>query len=322
MIKFFKIFINMLYAFFTMGMIAIVVWGANWMVNTGGESYDVPNLVSNLDDDVDRTIYFSDIISFDAVSISNATRSHEIFLGDTDEYILWRAVPVHWLNVSMTWVKNVTIAVLSPSYEIEQMERYRYSMFITKLYPDDLTSDVYVVIDPTITYVDINGMTVTIRIDKENYNRFDTYGIVYGDKDNPIEIGTEFTYQEVTELGVLWRFDTPIEDLSLNDTAVQFNEVSKYDKYNLEDYDQFEKFITNKPVAKWAFAEIIIIVIITGFVVYQNPIDFTRNESGVTEINRTFLPRLPLPKRRVPRRFREDYEDEREKHRSKRRRNR
>jgi hypothetical protein len=77
--------------------------------------------------------------------------------------------------------------------------------------------------------------------------------------------------------------------------------------------------LINKPVAKWAFAEILIIVIITGFVVYQNPIDFTKNESGVTEINRIFLPKLPMPRRRVPKRFRENYEDERDKRNRKRR---
>jgi hypothetical protein len=57
------------------------------MVNTGGESYDVPNLVGNIDDDPTRTIYFSDIIEFNTVSISNATKSHEIFIGGIDEYI-------------------------------------------------------------------------------------------------------------------------------------------------------------------------------------------------------------------------------------------
>ena len=202
------------------------------------------------------------------------------------------------------------------------MERYRYAVFVTKLYPDDMTSDVYVVIDPTKTYINLDGELVTDRINKENYKSFDTYGIIYGDQENPIEIGTEFTYDEVVENGVLWRYDTPVDHLSLNDTAVQFNEVSKYDKYNLEAYDQFEKFLVNKPVAKWAFAEIIIIIIVTGFVVYQNPIDFTRNESGVTEINRTFLPRLPMPRRRVPKRFREDYDDDKDKHHRKKRRNR
>jgi hypothetical protein len=29
-----------------------------------------------------------------------------------------------------------------------------------------------------------------------------------------------------------------------------YNEISKFDKYNQEDYDQFEKFLINKPVAK------------------------------------------------------------------------
>ena len=61
MIRLFKIFMNILYGIFTMGVIALIVWSANWLVNTGGETYDVPNLVGNQEDDLDRTVYFSDI---------------------------------------------------------------------------------------------------------------------------------------------------------------------------------------------------------------------------------------------------------------------
>lgn len=310
MIKFFKIFINMLYAGFTMGMIALVAWGANWMVNTGGDTADVPNLVSNVEDDT-NTIYFRDIISFDMVSISNATRSHEVIIGGTDETILFDAIPVRWANVAMTWLKNVSTAVFSPSYEIEQMERYRYAMFVTKVIPDDPTSDVYVVIDPFIEITDSTGMMIQVRIDKLNYRHFDTYGIVYGSHENPIEIGDEFSYSEVEAQGKMWKYDTPVPDLSLNDEPTQFNEISKYDKYNREEYNQFEKFLINKTVVKWAFAEIIMIMVLTGFVVYQNPIDFTKDEnSGVTEINRSFFPRIPTPKRRIPRRYREYFEED------------
>lgn len=308
MIKFFRIFINMLYAFFTMGMIAIIAWGANWMVNTGGESYDVPNLIANKDDDPSRTIYFSDIIEFDGVSISNAARSHEIFIGDTDEYIFWRAINVRWLNTGLTWVKNVTIAILSPSFEIEQMGRYRYASFVTRetrLNEGGFPYELYVVIDSS-----------NITLENYKYLEYDIYGILHGSKEASYEVGQEFTYEQVKELGAGWKWaheDDPDVDDDMVDEALNslYNEVSKFDKYNREEYAEFDKFLVNKPVVKWAFAEIIIIIIITGFVVYQAPIDFTKTESGVTEINKTFFPRIPLPRRRIPKRYREDYEEER-----------
>lgn len=300
MIRFFKLFINLLYGTFTMGIIAIIVWGSNWVVNIGGESYDVPNLVSNLDDDTGKTIYFSDIIDFNTVSIMNAHKSHEIFLGNEktgEEYILWRVIPVGWFNKSVTWVKNVVVATLSPSYEIEQMDNYRYAYFVTQ--------------HPTIPnmYIAIDSSEINVTNYKEE--TYDIYGIVYGNKLDPIHIGDSFTKQEVMSDGSWWIFkDTPLADFNFE------NEVIKFDKYNGEDYDRFEKFLDNKPVAKWAFSEIIIIFALTFFVVYQNPIDFTRNERGVTEINRGFLPRLPMPRRRE-RYYRED-RDERRSRRSRR----
>jgi hypothetical protein len=281
MIKFFKIFMNLLYGLFTMGIIAMIVWGANWLVNTGGQSYDVPNLIENEDDDDTRTIYFSDIVSFNMVSIANAHKSHEIFFGNEDtgeEYILWRSVPVGWLNKGMTWTKNVLVATLSPSYEIEQMDRYRHALFVTKL-PD------------TDRYVTIDSSEITV----ENYtdSQYDVYGIVFGRKLEPLAVGTEFTYEEIVEDGVWWVFKhTPLSDFKFK------NEVAKFEKYRGVDYDEFDNFLINKPVAKWAFAEMLIIFALTVFVVYQNPIDFNRNSRGVTEVDRGFLPRIPLPKRR------------------------
>jgi len=296
MIRFFKFFINLLYATFTMGFVAIIVWGSNWLVNTGGESYDVPNLVSNQNDDLTRTIYFSDVIDFNLTSISNAHKSHEIFLGNEDtgeEYILWRAIPVRWFNKSMTWVKNVVVATVSPSYEMEQMDNYRYAMFITE-HPD--LPHTYITIDST-------------QINLENYEdeEFQIFGIIYGNKLDPMEVGQTITEEEVLANG-------KFKDILINREYFDFafkNEVAKFVKYNGADYDSFEKFLVNKPVAKWAFAEIIIIFSLTIFVVYQNPIDFTRNERGVTEIDRTFLPRIPMPRRRE-RRYREDRYSRRE----------
>jgi hypothetical protein len=266
-----------------MGIIAIIVWTSNWLVNTGGETYDVPNLIRNEMDDPDRTIYFSDIVKFDMVSISNAHKSHEIFLGNSDtgeEYIFWRLVPVGWFNRSLTWSKNVVVAIVSPSYEIEQMDSYRHAMFIT---PHPTIPNAYITIDSS-------------EINSNNYNdsTFDIHGIVFGNTLHPLEVGQSFTKEEVLSNG---RF----KDMLINRDYIDFkfkNEVIKFEKYNSEEYDQFQKFLVNKPVAKWAFAEMIIIFSLTLFVVYQNPIDFTRNERGVTEIDRTFLPRIPLPKRR------------------------
>jgi len=277
MIKFFRLFMNLLYGIFTMGVVAIIVWGANWLVNTGGKSYDVPNLVTNVEDDIDRTIYFSDIIKFDAVSIANAHKSHEIFLGNQDtgeEYILWRAVPVAWFNKSVTWSKNVLVAILSPSYEIEQMDRYRYALFVTNIPGSD-------------KYITIESDEITL----DNYTQ--VYGIVYGSKFDPLTVGTEFTKDEIKANGAWWT----LKETDLYDFEFE-NEIIKFEKYNHEDYDQFEKFLVNKPVAKWAFAEIIIIFALTIFVVYQNPIDFSKNDRGVTEVDRGFLPRIPMPHKR------------------------
>lgn len=283
MIRFFKVFMNILYGIFTMGVIALIVWGANWLVNTGGETYDVPNLVANENDDACRVIYFSDIIDFNMVSIANAHKSHEIFLGNEEtgeEYIFWRILPVGWLNRSLTWTKNVIVATVSPSYEMEQMDNYRYAHFVTQ--------------HPTIPnmYITIDSSEVTV----DNYDDlalYDIYGIIYGSKLDPIEVGESFTKEEIVADGAWWVFKlTPLSDFQFS------NEVIKFEKYNGEDYDVFEKFLTNKPVVKWAFAEILIIFTLTIFVVYQNPIDFNRNARGVTEVDRGFLPRIPLPKRR------------------------
>jgi len=301
MIKFFKLFMNLLYGLFTMGIIAITIWGANWLVNTGGQSYDVPNLIVNETDDETRTIYFSDIVRFNVVSIANAHKSHEIFFGNQntgEEYILWRSVPVNWLNKALTWTKNVTVAVLSPSYEIEQMDRYRHALFVTK-------------VPGTDRYITIDSDEITV----DNYtdSQYSIYGIIFGSSLNPIAVGTEFKEYKAeadgdwwliavgTEFegheekpnGFRWIFkQTPLSDFKFK------NEVAKFDKYRSSDYDEFEKFLVNKSVAKWAFAEMLIIFSLTIFVVYQNPIDFTRNNKGVTEIDRGFLPRIPKPRRR------------------------
>lgn len=257
MVKFFKWFINILYAVFTMGMIALLIWGANWAVNTGGKNEDVPNLIKN-EADVPHTIYFSDIIGFESVSILNAHRSHEIFIDSArDGSEKFWFIPMAWANRSISWTKNIFVAVLSPSYEIEQMEKYRGAVMI------------------------------------------------YGEDNNPS--GIDFDGDGTPDTTAInWINGGPVPNLSFR------NELKKYEKYNLEDYDKYVKFLDNKPVVKWAFAEILIILALTFFVVYQNPIDFKRTEDGVTEINKSFLPRLPLPKRRVKKKKRNKKKERRD----------
>lgn len=289
MIRFFKVFINLLYGIFTMGAIAIVVWGANWMVNTGGQSYDVPNLISNSDDDTEKTIYFADIVEFNIVSISNAHKSHEVFLGNEvngQETILWGAIPIGWFNRSLSWTKNVFVAVLSPSYEIEQMDRYRHAFFL-------IEEPVEVGEDATGRYIEIDP----VGMDENNYGDYDIYGIIYRNQLDPLVTYETFSSEDITRYGV----GNNAQNLFEGEATIDFNfknEIIKFNKYNGSEYDQFEKFLVNKPVAKWAFAEILIIFALTVFVVYQNPIDFTKNNKGVNEMDRSFLPRLPMPKRR------------------------
>lgn len=288
MIRFFKVFINLLYGTFTMGIIAIIVWGANWMVNTGGHPYDVPNLITNDADDPEKTIYFSDVVNFNLTSVGNAHKSHEIFIGNerNGEEELFKFIPMGWFNRTVTWTKNVVIAIVSPSYEIEQMDRYRHAFFLIE--DPALLTGHYVMID----YQDFENGT---------YKVSDIYGIIYGSKSEPIIPGTVITRTQVEENGA--RND---EFQSIRKIDFKFdNEIAKYKKYNDVEYESFEKFLVNKPVAKWAFAEIIIIFALTIFVVYQNPIDFAKNERGVTEINRGPLPRIPMPKRREKRYRRE-----------------
>jgi hypothetical protein len=121
---------------------------------------------------------------------------------------------------------------VSPSYEIEQMDSYRHAMFIT---PHPTIPNAYITIDSS-------------EINSNNYNdsTFDIHGIVFGNTLHPLEVGQSFTKEEVLSNG---RF----KDMLINRDYIDFkfkNEVIKFEKYNSEEYDQFQKFLVNKPVAK------------------------------------------------------------------------
>lgn len=266
MIKFFKLFINFLYFLFTLGLIALIMWGANAAVNVGGSNEDVPNLIKK-ESDSENTIYFSDVFGFFALSVQNAHKSSEVFIYQLDSEgkpieKFW-FIPMSWANKTMTWTKNVFIAIFAPSHEIEQMQRYRYASVYG---PYDVSDGV---------------------LDDDTYRDY---------------------YIDFNSNG---KFDTGEDIRQFNDIEGNYienqkflNEMNRYNKYNQIDeeqidmYEKFDKFMNNKPVVKWAFAEVIIIVVLSFIVVYQNPIDFKQTNDGVTEMSKSFIPKFPKPRRR------------------------
>ena len=272
MIKLFKLFVNFLYFLFTLGLIALIMWGANAAVNIGGSNEDVPNLIKKVSEDPEKsdsenTIYFSDVFGFTMTSVQNAHKSREVFiyqLGSEGKPIekFW-FIPMGWANKTMTWTKNVFIAVFAPSHEIEQMQRYRYAS-------------------------------------------------VYGPYDGPHADLNDETYRSYyIDFNSNGEFDTGEDIRQFNDIEGKhienqkfLNEMNRYNKYNQIDeeqidmYEKFDKFMNNKPVVKWAFAEVIIIVVLSFIVVYQNPIDFKQTNDGVTEMSKSFIPKFPKPRRR------------------------
>lgn len=251
MIKLFKLFVNFLYFLFTLGLIALIMWGANGAVNIGGSNEDVPNLIKK-ESDSDDTIYFSDVFGFFSLSVQNAHSSHEVYIntGRHDEEKLW-FIQMGWANRTISWTKNVFIAVFAPSYEIEQVEKYRNATLEDLEYDGDLV------------------------VSKINFNNGK-----YEDVPRWLNDGTG-------------PYDNPTFK----------NTLSKYYKYNQDEdgndpYGYYDKFMDNKSVVKWAFAEVIIIVVLSFIVVYQNPIDFKQTNDGVTEMSKSFIPKFPKPRRR------------------------
>lgn len=249
--KIFKWFLTLLYGIITTGIVSLVVWGANAAVNIGGSNEDVPNLIRK-ESDSENTIYFSDVVGFFALSVQNAHNSHEVYIntGRHDEEKLW-FIQMGWANKTISWTKNVFIAVFAPSYEIEQVEKYRNATLEDLEYDGDLV------------------------VSKINFNNGK-----YEDVPRWLNDGTG-------------PYDNPTFK----------NTLSKYYKYNQDEdgndpYGYYDKFMNNKSAVKWAYAEIIIIIVLTMYVVYQNPIDFERTNDGTTEISNNLIPRVPRPRKR------------------------
>lgn len=264
MIKFFKWFINLLYFFFTLALVALLVWGANGLTNTAGDNKDVPNLIKTEKDHPD-TVYFSDVFAFSGTSITNAHKSREIYI-DTNRdgsEKLW-FVPMAWANKTITWSKNVFVAVFSPSYEMEQLDKYRNAEII-----------------------EVERLIENPVIEGETY-KYTTQVIRFRDEKHP----------DIDRWVVI--FDKEGTDIQLPN-AKWANQISKYNKYNLENYNNYMKFIENKTVVKWAFAEVMIIVVLSFVIVYQNPIEFKNGENGTTEMTKSFIPKMPRPRRRQKR---------------------
>lgn len=275
MTKLFKIFINLLYSIFTMGLLAIVIWGANWSVNIGGASHDVPNLIENTTDDPNQTIYFSDVGSFTWTSIKNAHLSKEVIIDTSrDGSEKFWFIPVGWLNKGLTWTKNVFVAVLMPSYELEQVEKYRNSkLVISDKYPDGIFE--------AIEFYSPEGELVET-----------IYFLPFYGKGNKI-------YQSPRDLNHIFKY----EKYNQVDSGVIYQKLAtgeEFDRSIVETdvYERFDKFYDNKPAVKWAFAEVVIIIVMTILIVYNNPIDFAKNDQGVTEIKGNIMPRVPRPRRR------------------------
>lgn len=248
MINFFKMFVNFLYFLFTLGLIALIAWGANAAVNIGGSNEDVPNLIKKESDSED-TIYFSDVFGFFGLSVQNAHNSHEVYIntGRHDEEKLW-FIQMGWANRTISWTKNVFIAVFAPSYEIEQVEKYR---------------------NATLEYD--GELVISINFNNEKYE----------DVPRWLKDGTE-------------AWDNPI----FKNTLSKYNKYNQIDENGNDPYEYYDKFMNNKSVVKWAFAEVILIVFLSFIVVYQNPIDFKQTNDGVTEMSKSFIPKFPKPRRR------------------------
>jgi hypothetical protein len=77
------------------------------------------------------------------------------------------------------------------------MDRYRYAIFVTK------ETRVNELGFPYDVYVTVDSSEVTL----DNYDHlgYDIYGILHGTITDPYEVGEEFTYEQVKELGAAWK---------------------------------------------------------------------------------------------------------------------
>lgn len=128
--KLIKLLLNAVYYVATIVFLAFIFWGINAFANIGGSKANVPNLIKNKKDPI-NTVYFTDLLTFFGTTVSQAAKDHEIYIdtkGDGSEY-LW-FIPMSWANKSLTVVKNIGVAIFSPSFEVTQVEKYRKAVLI------------------------------------------------------------------------------------------------------------------------------------------------------------------------------------------------
>lgn len=125
-----RTFLTTIYFIFTMAYLAVLMWGVNVVTSLGGDQVNVPNLIQN-DGDHPDTVYFNDIFDFWRVSVSKATHDHEIFIDSNNNgtEMLW-FIPMKWANKTITTVKNVSVAVFAPNWEIKQIDKYRSAVLL------------------------------------------------------------------------------------------------------------------------------------------------------------------------------------------------